>query len=150
MFKMKVKGIPELLATFAKLNGELIKGLAASLIAGSFVISNAAKTDAPYLTGNLRRSIHTEVGGGGYVTRPQPIDGAPQMVQGGAVARVAAMMREGLGNAELLIGTDVIYAAAQEFLHDHPYLRPALDNNRREVVKEVGRGMKQIVSAFGR
>lgn len=148
MFKMKVTGVKELQKVFAKLNGELVKGMAASLIAGSFVISNAAKTDAPYLSGNLRRSIHTEAAGGGNVTKPQAVDGAPQMVQGGAVARVAAMMREGLGTAGLLIGTDVIYAAAQEFLHDHPYLRPALDNNRREVVREVGRGMKQVVSKF--
>jgi len=145
MLKMKVTGMKELQKKFAKLNGELVKGMAASLIAGSFVISNAAKTDAPYLTGNLRRSIHTEVKGG-YVTKPQKVNGEPQMVQSGAVERVAAMMRKGLEEAELVIGTDVIYAAAQEFLHNHPYLRPALDNNRREVAKEVGRAMRQVVS----
>ena len=149
MLKMKVTGVKELQKAFAKLNGELVKGMAASLIAGSFVVSNAAKTDAPYLTGNLRRSIHTEVKGGGNVTKPQATDGAPQIVQSGAVERVAAMMREGLQDANLLIGSDVVYAAAQEFLHGHPYLRPALDNNRREVLKEVGRGMRQVVSKLG-
>jgi len=148
MIRVEIEGVNELKEALDGVKRDFFRALAASLIAGTFVVSNAAKTDAPYLTGNLMRSIHTEIDGGGYVTRKQQTDNASQPVEMGAVDRLAAMLES--GEVKLEVGTDVIYAAVQEFLHDTPYLRPALDNNKQEVKAEISRAMKQVIAKAGR
>lgn len=101
-----------------KAKGEEYEKKAESAIkAGALIVQNEAKQTAPYKTGNLRRSIHTETLGSGE-------------------------------KLEAKVGTNVVYAAAQEFgladrnIPAHPYLRPALDNNRAKIKREIERVMK--------
>ena len=104
MIRMEVRGVEQLNAKFEAIKADMYKGFAAALLAGSFPVSNAAKNNAPYVTGNLRRSIHlgtkTE-----DITSPQPdSDGATirQMpANRGAVAKVADKLRK-VGKAEIL------------------------------------------------
>lgn len=126
----------ELRRLTTEMRGEVLEN---ALRAGALRIEGPAKEKAPVLTGNLRRSIHTETSSGG----------------------------EG---AEAKIGTDVIYAAIQEFggtivpktkpylvfqtkdgawhrtesvtIPAHPYLRPAFDENKDQAVREVGRAIE--------
>jgi len=96
------------------------EGLADCLVAGALIVQNEAKTTAPYLTGTLRRSIHTE-------------------------SRVRSET-----NVYALVGTDVEYARRIEYgfvgrdklgrVYDQaarPYMRPALDANREAVRREI-------------
>ena len=146
MISMKVEGAATLMAKFKQIKAEMYKGFAAALIAGGFPVSNAAKELAPYLTGNLRRSIHLGTKTKD-ITKPQPdSDGATirQMpADMGVIGSVANTLQK-TGKAEILAGTDVEYAPVQEFLHK-PYLRPALDNNRKEVEDEVKRAVKMVI-----
>lgn len=116
-----------------------------ALATGALPAVNAAKRRAPYLSGNLRRSIH--IGGfndltpeaRGIVQRGQPV---PQP-EGTPTRR------------SVYWGTDVEYARAQEFGYPEgnipakPYIRPAHDETRSEVVSEVAAALRDLVKAGG-
>lgn len=116
--------------------------LAAAVTAGAELVQNAAKIKAPFRTGTLRRSIHTET-----------VSVAPT-------------------RAEATVGTDVVYAKQVEFggtirpkkakmLHwtdesgEHfarsvtqparPYLRPAFDEEGDNAGVEVREALKVLV-----
>jgi HK97 gp10 family phage protein len=90
--------------------------LEAASTAGALVVENAARNNAPYLTGTLKDSI-------GHETAEKS---AKQCL-------VAVGPGSGTDSDE-----DIGYAVYQEFgtskMPAHPYLRPALDENRAEVV----------------
>lgn len=129
--------------------GRLAQGdvLENALHAGAQEIRNAAQSKAPYLTGTLRRSIHseTEEKSGPRVT--------------------------------VLVGTDLEYAAMQEFggvilpksarrlvfevdgqlvfarrvtIPAHPYLRPAFDEKKGEAVRQFRLAVGDQVRAIAR
>jgi HK97 gp10 family phage protein len=102
------------------------RGLLPALRAAALVAQNDAKRRAPFLTGTLRRSLHQEDKGSHVVS----------------------------------VGTDVPYAARQEFgfagtdsrgrtYHQaaRPYLRPALDENKAEMVREFADALEDVLRA---
>lgn len=111
---MSVRGFDELKRNVERFNKELNDILPTALKAGALIIQNSAKFKAPYRTGTLRRSIHTE-------------------------------MRS---NTQAVVGTDVEYAVYQEFgtskMKAHPYLRPALDENRGKVLDKINEVIKGL------
>lgn len=105
-----------------------------ALRAAALVAMNAAKQKAAVLAGNLRRSIH--VGGFG--------DGLESPSTGTDIGPAP-------GSHVVAVGTNVVYAKRIEFgfagtdslgrtFHQpaQPYLRPALDENKREMTAEFG------------
>ena len=81
-----ITGGPELIAKFKEMEDRVaVEALVDAATAGALIIQNAAKKNAPRKTRNLSRSIHTEVA---FASRDQ---------------------------AEVTVGTDVEYAAIQEF-----------------------------------
>ena len=113
---------------------------------GLLLVQNAAKQKAPKLTRTLSRSIHIET------------------------------IKKSKNYVELAVGTNVVYAAIQEFggvitpkkakvLHwvdrktgedvfassaripPHPYLRPAWDEQFDAMVKEVKRALTNLIKA---
>ena len=140
--EVEITGVAELKKNIAKLGDEFTKYLEAAVMAGALPVQNAAKEKAPYKTGTLRRSIHME-------TKSK----SPERV-------------------EVAVGTDVVYAAIQEFggtitpkrakmlrfviggqeifakrvqIPPHPYLRPALDEKKNAAIDEMGAALKQIL-----
>lgn len=118
-----------------------------ALVSGALLIQNAAKRNAPYLTGNLRRSIH--VGGHDDLNT----DG------GGIVQRTGQPVPEpeiGATDAAVYIGTDVEYAAELEVgrqdgsTRARPYLRPAADTTRGDVRSEVAAALRELINAAAR
>lgn len=102
-------------------------GLLPALQAGALLVQNGAMERAPYRTGTLRRSIHIE-------------------------------SDESSGQPVVLVGTDVVYARRIEYgfigedrlgrrydQSPQPYLRPALDENREAIRREVKTVLTQIV-----
>jgi len=134
----EIKGMRELRVNVGKLTKEIQEVLPTALKAGAELIRNDAVPRAPYKTGTLRRSIHIEE----------------------------------VSNTEVRVGTDVIYAAIQEYggvinaknapwltfktddgewhrvksvtIPAHPYLRPAMDENREKVIDKV----KAVIQAL--
>jgi len=126
-----IKGFDELKAKFAELK-HAARGpaLMTAAKAGILPIQNRAIDNAPYVSGNLSRSIHTEeVATGAY-------------------------------SAQVTTGTDVEYARRVEKGFDgvdalgreyhqpaQPYMRPAYDEGREEASEEVTESLKTIVLA---
>lgn len=116
----KVDGVERLNVKF----GELIKKASGSqletaLVAGGLVIQVPAQAKAAVLTGNLRRSIHTEVSIGGV----------------SAEARVGT-------NVEY--GPHVEFGTSSQ--RAQPYLRPAYDENRSRAVGEIAEVLKELTT----
>jgi len=160
MVRIEIEGGDKLMKAMRDAGLDVDKTVAASLIAGCFIVSNDAKDLAPKLSGNLARSIHIATKTAD-ITKPQPksdglnIRKSEQGVQSvREVQRVADTLKK-KGTAEVLVGTNVKYAMVQEFAkwdHDKgfsPYLRPALDNNRAEVRDEVKRAIQSVLRKVG-
>ena len=157
MIKMEIEGGDKLMKAMRDAGLDVDKTVAASLIAGCFIISNDAKRLAPKLSGNLARSIHIGTKTRD-ITKAQPDSDGVNMrempADMGAVATVANTLKKG-GQAEILVGTDVVYADVQEFaafqhkIGQSPYLRPALDNNKTEVRDEVKRAIQSVLRKVG-
>lgn len=117
----KVEGVEQL---NKKLGGLIQKAsgqqLKTAVHAGGVVIETPTKAKAPVLTGNLRRSIHTE----SESTGPH--------------------------SAQSRTGTNVEYGPHVEFgtssQRAQPYLRPAYDENKAAAVDEVADVLKELTT----
>ncbi|GAH78483.1 unnamed protein product, partial [marine sediment metagenome] len=102
--------------------------LRAAVLSGCLIVQNDAKEKCAYLTGNLRSSIHSKVA------------------------------KEKKGYVEAEVGTNVVYAKRIEYGFNQadklgrvyhqkaqPYLRPALDKNKKKVVAEIGSALKEVL-----
>jgi HK97 gp10 family phage protein len=150
---VSVTGGAELVRNLERLSantrGEVLEN---AVVAGALLVVNAAKEKAPYLTGNLRRSIHV----GGHATEDmgnasksdltelRTKSGRPYRKKRyiGSTGTDIGGNRRSAHSAEVLVGTNVEYAAAQEYgtsrgVPAHPYLRPAFDENRDKVADEI-------------
>ena len=118
------------------------KLLETACLAGALLVSNKAKENVRYVTGTLKRSIHV----GDYVSESSPgftsgdIGGEYTDVQGKETTA---------SSATLLVGTNLIYAAFQEFgtskMSGTPFLRPALASEGKAVEKEIGDAVATLI-----
>jgi len=105
-----------------KLDGRFKDKLEPAATAGALLVRDDAVIKAPYKTGNLKRSIHTET------------------------------IEKSDTRVVVMVGTDVEYAAPQEFgtstgVPAHPYLRPSLDENKEKVPKEIKEALAEALRA---
>ena len=114
-----LQGQEELLKNLAKLGDRLGDGLEAAVRAGALLVQNDGKTKCPKVTGNLSRSIHMET------------------------------TEKSNEKVTVQVGTDVEYAATIEFGGSRKapegYLRPAMDENKDKVPKEISAALGDIV-----
>ncbi len=158
MIEVNVKGLKKLQKQLSKMARNLSgPQILAALSVGALEIANAAKENAGFLTGTLRRSLH--IGGSTGLTDFRSGEGYSD-VEGSKVTS---------GGAEVLIGTNLVYAAIQEFggtiqaknapllvfeidgevimtgevnIPAHPYLRPAFDQKKDDAIREYGKEVK--------
>ena len=148
MVRFEIENLKELTDKLKQIGEDVARrGLLTSLTAGALIVQNAAKENAPWRTGTLRRSIHTET------------------------------VSSSSESAAVAVGTDVVYAAIQEFggivtpkvanalvfqvppksghwvnvqmveIPAHPYLRPALDENLDRIENEIVGALNEIIEA---
>lgn len=116
----RVTGTDELNSTLKALAAKATgQNLAAALRAGALVIETPAKAKAPVLTGNLRRSIHTEVSTGGEKAEARV----------GTNVEYATVVEFGTSNRP-----------------PKPYLRPAYDENRGKALDEVTAVLQELTT----
>jgi len=142
--RARVTGKKELSAKLAALGVDVEKNLERAAVAGALPFQNRAKVNAPWLTGNLRRSIHI----GGHEDRaPDFVDIEHRGSQHVPEPEVSA------DRVTVYVGTDVEYAPSAEFGDEqtrrrpHPFMRPAFDEGQREAVEEVGAAFAALVRA---
>ncbi len=147
MANTTVIGGAELLRKFGELEAlarpQLLDNAA---VAGALPILNDAIQHAPVLTGTLRRSLHIS----GHTDKTPGFEGK-------------GLTREAYntGKVILRIGTDVVYAARQEFGYSdtdslgrsyhqpaRPYLRPAFDERQSEAIKEMEAALAQMLDSL--
>jgi len=148
-----VKGIPELLKKLDQLKVDSEQAVAAALMASAWTVASDAKRRAPRKTGNLARSITPGVG-----TDPGGSSGPITQTKGGLIEQTVDGLKQDLGaegRATAYVATNVVYAAAQEFLpYEHlygysPYMRPALDENHNKVNEDFKRALEQVIKKAG-
>jgi HK97 gp10 family phage protein len=140
-----IVGLPELLRKLDSL-GKVGKGEAMinAVVAGAMKVNNKAKENTPKKTRTLMRSIHI----GNHVE-----ESAPGFTAGDVGGEYSDVGGEVIGenNASVLVGSNLVYAAAQEFgypegnIPAHPYLRPAFDTEKEAAMKDMGRALKVLV-----
>lgn len=111
--------LASVLSKFTYLGENVIPTEMKALMTGSQVVVNSAKNRCPKRTRTLSKSIHLE----------------PESDQ------------------SVVIGTDVHYAKYVEQgtskMAARPYLRPALESNKKRVQNNVIRAMQQLTSSLG-
>ena len=135
---LKVDVSVEMKDALKKLDKSTVEELiTASLVSGALLIANKAKELAPIKTGTLRRSIH--VGGHTELTRDFE-SGSSEYSDLGAP-----------GSLQAIVGTNLEYAPYQEYgtsrgVPAHPYMKPAMDTERDNVLKEIGAAFEELVA----
>ena len=143
MAEYKIEGSEELMRNLEKLGDKLAGKLEAAVAAGAFLVANAAKEKAPWITGTLRRSIHI---GGFTALTPSWNPNHPKNTRTfGDIGKGAKTST----SVELLVGTDLEYAAKIEYGGSRKapsgYLRPAYDENQEKAQREIGEALKDVL-----
>lgn len=120
-----VTGTAEAAAQLAAIGAVEEGPLQAAVMAGALVIQNDAKRRAPFLTGTLRRSIHTEA----------------DVAAGGAAATVGTDLEYA---APVEFGHTT---SAKTHVPAQPYLRPAADENEPAVVAAIEAVLDAAIAA---
>lgn len=130
MAEVVIEGGAELARKLAAL-GEAVAGdvLAAAMRSGALLVETDAKRRAPFKTGTLRRSIHTEV----------DLDGSQVEAAVGTDVPYAARLEFGFD------GTDKL--GREYHQPPRPYLRPALDENMDAAAQEIGAALRAAILA---
>lgn len=147
----RVLGSESLLRKLEQL-GEVARGqtMERAVVAGALLPVNRAKEFAPYITSNLRRSIHI----GGHEDMTPDYSGIQR-------ERGALPVPEiGEHDASIYWGTNVEYAARVEFGYNdtdslgrtynqaaQPYMRPAIDETRDQVRQEIAEALRDLIQA---
>jgi HK97 gp10 family phage protein len=132
-----ITGDKELVRKLRRLGDDMSgRLLEAAVVSGALLVQNEAKRKAPVKTGNLRRSIHI----GGHSDKSELAESDGTDIGGNAASPTGA---------HVLVGTNVVYGPAQEFgtstIPAHPYLRPALDEQKDAVRVEIGEALKDLI-----
>ena len=125
-----IRGLDRVLQRLDRTVAALQTGLAIQLAlqAGALIVEADAKRRAPYRTGNLRRSIHTDVRG--------------NEARVGTDVAYARRIEYGFAGREDRLGRRYNQAA-------QPYLRPAAEANRGAVIAEVNRTLRAQLERIG-
>lgn len=133
MAEVTVDGLDDLVRKLTALSDALAGHvLKAAVSSGGLLVQNDAKRRAPFKTGTLRRSIHSEVSG----------DRDQATAEIGTDVPYAARLEFGFEGKDALGRT---YHQSPR-----PYLRPALDENADLAAREIGDALKAAIEAAAR
>lgn len=102
--------------------------LEASVMVGLLPIQNQAIVNAPKVSRNLARSIHSEI-----------MESRPKYCEGATGTNLDYARRVELG----FVGVDAL--GRQYNQAAQPYLRPAFDEKKQEAVKDMGENLNDIL-----
>lgn len=111
------------------------RALERSLVAAGLLLANDMKIKAPYLTGNLKRSLHV----GGY--------GESAGLESPTTGTDIGGNESGKDYAEVSVGTNVEYAKYVEA--KKPFMRPATDATRNDIPGEIAAALRDLLRSAG-
>lgn len=128
----EIEGLDELKRRLEQLSSGLRTSILSKAVrAAALPIQNAAKQNAPVLTGTLRRSIHTKV----------QLDGVGAVARVGTDVPYARRIEYGFQDTDALGRT--YHQPAR------PYLRKALDEKRGEALNEAAAVIRDLLEKAG-
>jgi len=148
VIKIRMVGLDKAQKAFKELPGNLTgKQILAGVISGSLLIRNRASSNAPFVTGTLRRSLH--VGGStGLSPGFNPSEGYTDI--GGQIVTPDRVKVE--------TGTNLIYAPRVEYGFSgkdklgrvynqppNPYLRSAFDQEKDAAIREIDKTLDILI-----
>lgn len=159
---VKIAGSAELARRIGRLSDELATSfLSAAVRLGANIVRDEASRRAPYRTGNLRRSLHTEVieasrgdaaakvGTNVEYARIQEFGGTVKH-PGGTPYLFTSFAHHG---GVTFLRKDGRYPRGTRFTRPHkiriparPYLYPALEAKRSAVVREIGVALRALLA----
>jgi len=114
---MAVEGANQISERLKKIGSETKTAIEEALVTSALIVERDAKINAPVDTGRLRASLS-------HTTEDFGSD-----------------------NPSVTIGTNTVYAAAQEFgtskFPAQPFLFPAFNNNKQKILKELAKAFKK-------
>jgi HK97 gp10 family phage protein len=148
MIKIRIVGLDRAKKAFEELPGNLSgKQLLAGVVSGALLIRNRASSNAPFITGTLRRSLHV---GGNTEKSPGFNPGEGYSDIGGETVLPEYVRVE--------VGTNLVYAARVEYGFSgkdklgrtynqppNPYLRSAFDQEKEAAVKEIDQVLDALI-----
>ncbi len=143
-----IKGGPELAAKLRQLSDEMAgKALEDATTAGALLVQNAAVKKAPFLTGTLRRSIHTLTT---LRSRTRAVVAVgPSKIPYAAIQEFGGFIHaKGEGWLRFKTRDGSWHTVKSVQIPAHPYLRPALDENKGAVVREIGDSLRALLARF--
>ncbi len=145
--KMTVTGNAELARQMSRLATEVRgQALGRAVMAGALLIQNDAKERAPYRTGNLRRSIHSELESVGATSAMAKIGTDVEYaraIEYGTAARVIVPTNK---KALYWPGADhPVRRVNHPGTPAKPFLRPAFDTKRDAASREIGDSLKAVL-----
>ena len=155
MAEIITTGFKELIDELANIDEKRVKpALRKSLRAGAKVVLEAAKDAVPEDTGALRASLNVRAAKKKKRSEVAYIVGAERGSLSGFRTRAATAEAKAAAKAGRKAATKgtQFYAAFVELGTVHqaaqPYLRPALDENKQEVLDEIGSSIKASLEAI--
>ena len=114
---MAIEGGKQIAEKIQKIRSATKSAIEEALITSALIVERDAKINAPVDTGRLRASLS-------HTTE-----------------------NFGTDNPSVTIGTNTVYAAAQEFgtskIPARPFLFPAFNNNKQKILKELAKAIKK-------
>ena len=140
-----VTGEEEVQAALRAARGKLTGAqMQSALVAGAAPVMNAAKRNAPALTGTLRRSIHI------LAQSPREVAVGTDLVYAAAQEFGATIVPVNATYLRFEVGGQVVFTKGPVHIPAHPYMRPAFESERGAAVREVAAAVRQMIAAGGR
>ena len=135
---IEIQGAEELLIKFSKMKDDaaIQKGMQQACA----LVEASAKEKAPADTGALRRSIASRIEGGGAAIQGivyTPLEYAPYVEYGTGIFAEGGKGRK----TPWLYDDDGGETHFTRGQHPHPYMRPALSDNRNQITQLLGEGI---------
>lgn len=136
---IELSGAEELIQRFDKIaKPELLKQ---AIVDGCALVERTAKQNAPKLNGELRRSITSTIQEEGENIKGivfTPLFYAPYVEYGTGIFAENGNGRQDVPWAYYDEQGNLHFTSGQ---HPHPFLRPALNENREQIVDSIGRAL---------
>ncbi len=142
-----IRGGPELAAKLGRLSDDMAgKALEDATTAGALLVQNAAVRKAPFLTGTLRRSIHIRTS---FRSRTRAVVAVGTNVVYGAIQEFGGIIRAKTAPFLVFRTKDGRWHRTKSVqIPAHPFMRPALDEEKDNVVREIGDALRALLARF--
>jgi len=142
----KILGGESLIKKFDSIGAEMTHKIETAIKSGALILQNEAKKKTPYRTGTLRRSIHIETlkksGSDVEVAVGTDVSYAKSVEFGSGPRIIRPKTKKALFWPGAAHPVRLVHHPGTKA---HPYLRPALDDNKEKILQEIRTCMRILL-----